>query len=316
MARVVESKRVGWTFAVLSYCAWGLLSPVGKVLVDEQGMPPNTLNAMRLGVASIFLMVLVGPRRGALATHVLRKDVNVWFLGITGIGLTFTFFLYSLRTIDATVATLLVFFSPLMVVPVAARWLHEPATKATWAAAFFVLGGAWLTLFGLAAPDIPRSEWLALGVGFLSVITWSVYTVHLRIVAPRHDPYALTAATFLAATAMFVVLAAVTEDFIAGAKRVLEPGIIGWFALYVVFPSVLAYILYTNALQRLRAGPVSVLLGVELLVTALVSNWITDERFPAIKIAGLVVVGAAMTAFVIWENRKAPDLLTAGPAPP
>lgn len=299
-----QSTAWAWTLAIGASVAWGYLAPGGKVLL--QWWPEWSLNAVRLVVATLVLMAIYGREETRYALKALIVDKNLIILGVVGVGFTFGLYLASLRYIEATAAAVLIFLAPFITAVLARLTIREPVGWHLPVAATVMLVGAQLAVFGLK-PLTGSILAGGLGIGIAlnlgSVLLWSIYTVHLRVVAPRYPLSRLMIATFTAASVFYVLGALVFDSHQIDPALVLQPVALIHLALYVAFPGVIAYLLYAAAIGRTGAGPITILLGVELLVASVLAHLLLNELFPPHRMAGLTLVVLAVVGFVWRQNR-------------
>jgi drug/metabolite transporter (DMT)-like permease len=292
--------------ALLAHFFWAFFAPAGKILL--QWWPEWTLNAVRMMIATLVVMIFYGREESTYGLKALLVDKHLIILGVVGIGMTFGLYIASLAYIEATAAGVLIFLAPFMTAILARIFLGEIAGWALYTAATVALIGAYLTLFGATREGfelVGTALGLGLVLNILSVFLWAIYTVHLKVVAVRYTVGRLTVATFVAATVFFIVNALI---FDLGRTGVVWAGALRWDALlwmlyYALFPSAAAYLLYAASIGRVGAGPISLLLGFELLVTSILAHLLLGERFPPIRILGLVITMTAVVWFVWMRTR-------------
>lgn len=287
----------GILLAFVAYAAWGFLSPVGQILLDSMG--PFTANAIRTLASLPFLMLLMGRKTTKAALRATATDASGWILGAGFLTLTLVPYLASLKYLPATITTLTVYLTPLLV----AGWMFVrhgtrpnrlliPTVVAT-------LAGGYLTISARGGVSLDRNGVLGLGLAILGVLGWAGYTIHLKHLTGRRDADELTLTAFLTSGVAFTIGAALIE----GGQVDWSPALAKWLVIYVLFPSVISFFLYSRALHLVEATTVAVLLGVELVSTAIVSHFLTDEVFSTLKVLGLGVVLVAITAY-LWDERR------------
>ncbi len=303
-----------WTIGILAHLCWGFLGPGGKLLLEA--WEPWSLNAARMVVATVVVMVFYGREETTYGLKALMVDKHLMALGIIGVGVTFALYIASLQYIEATAAGVLIFLAPYMTAILATVFLREPIGWHLMFAAAVALVGAYLALFGLSADALvllaPDTRF-GLLVGLASVLMWAIYTVHLKVVAARYPIGRLTVAMFTAASIFFLLNAIVMERHAFDAAAVTRPDMLVYLGLHIVFPTTAAYLLYTKAVDRLGAAPTTLLLGVELLATAVLAHLLLNERFPPVRILGLVVTTAAV-AYFVWAQTRFEQRRASNPA--
>ncbi|MBW3584187.1 MAG: DMT family transporter [Euryarchaeota archaeon] len=305
--------RNAWALAIVAHLFWGYLGPGAKVLLDV--WPPWTLNAVRLGIATVALMFIYGRDETVYGLKALLVDKHLMILGVVGVGITFQLYFVSLLTIEATAAAVLIFLAPFLTAVLARLFIGEPIGLHLVVAATATFIGAWLALFGatweglrIVSPAVRLGLLINLG----SVFLWSVYTTHLRVISPRYPTGRLTIATFTAATALYVVNALIVEWGEVSSSAVLSPVPLLHLVLYIAVPSIGAYLLYTRSITRIGAGPITILLGLELLATAILAHFLLGERFPPARVFGLFLA-AVSVAWFVWMQTRVAEEATAEP---
>ncbi len=295
--------RTGVLLAIAAYAAWGLLSPVGKLLLED--LTPLWLNATRMVIATLVLVPIIGMARARAGLRLLRRP-EILLLALVGNGVSFTFFIWSVERLPATYATLGFYTAPLWTA-VLARWVlgeqiggaFVPAVAALFIGAWFALGGG---------PGLSTVDPLGLAFAVGAAVTWAWFTILLRRHAPGVALRPLMMATFVAGTFYFVVMALVLEPLPDWGA--LPADAWPWLGLFVLVPSLGAQVLFNGALQRAPAAVVNVLVGVELAATAVFSAWLLGDRFTGSQLAGLVVVLAAVSAYLWTRGRASTKVVT------
>lgn len=304
---------LAWALAIGAHIAWGYLAPGGKILLEW--WPHWSLNAVRMVAATLVLMAVYGRSETVFALKALMVDKNLAILGIVGVGFTFSLFLASLHYLEATVAALLVFLAPFITAGLARLTIREPVGWHLPVAGLVLLAGAYLAVFG-RAPFLPQLATTGVALGLAlnlgSVVSWSVYTVHVRVIAPRYPLSRILIAMFAAASLFFILGALVFETGQVQWDVVVAPVPLLHLALYILFPGLLAYLLHTIAISRVGAGPISILLGVELIIASILAHLLLFEAFPPVRIVGLTIAAVAVTWFVYRQNRFEKRMLQQG----
>lgn len=289
--------------AILSYSAFGFLSPVGKLLLDFMG--PFTLNALRTLFSLPFLFLLFGPKTSAAALRSVAREPSVWLLGGGFLTLTLLPYLWSLKYLPATITTLTVYLSPLLVAAWSRFVMKERVSWMVIPAVVLTLGGGYLAIAGPGGITLDRQGLWGLFLATVGVLGWTAYTIHLKWLSRTHDANQLTLAAFLTSAVAFTVGAYAFESF----RTVWTSTTLEYLALYVLLPGVVSFWLYAQSLRYASTTTVAVLIGVELVATALISRAMTGEGFALSKILGLALVLGAVTAYLateVWRERKLP----------
>lgn len=301
-----KRERLGLLLAFIAFASWGLLSPVGKHFLETGAYGPLGLNLVRFALATLLLLLVVGPRAVKEGLRLLlRRDI---LLTQALANLSLTLFLYSMDLLDEpTFATLGFFAAPLLTAVLAQLRLGEP--MGPWfapAALLFVVGG-YLALFGLAPPP-PGFGALGMGLAVASALVWALFAVELRRAAPAIPLKPLLVASFVAGTVWYAVPTFLFEGIPDLVHQTASSW--AWMALYVAVPTLASFVLFSASLRLAPAGAVNILVGAELAFTALFSALLFGEPFTAAKLAGLAVVLASVSGY-LWLRTKTPP----GPEP-
>src|SRR5207302_8492841 len=146
---------------------------IGKATLTAIG--PLSTALFRFIIASIALLLiqLFRPRRVRIA----REDIpKVLWLGFLAVPLTQTFFLFGLAGSTASHASLLYALTPLVVLILARRFLHEGHAMAKLFGVIAAFAGVTLVFVdrGLARElSVMRGDLLMM----VAVISWAIYTI-------------------------------------------------------------------------------------------------------------------------------------------
>lgn len=301
---------LGLGLAFSAFFAWGLLAPVGKILLET--FPATTLNAFRMLFATAFLAVLV-PRRFWKEGLAYLKRTDIVLLSLIGGGVAFTLYIYAVDLVDATYAVLGFYTAPIWTA-LLARWrLGEVIGWAFLPAILLLALGSWLALFGLDGS--PQGDFTAFGmtVAVASGLAWAAYAVGLRAVAPDLRLRALMVASFLVGTAYFVLFALLVDgvpDLVA-----VPASAWWWMVLHAAVPTTLSLWLFNASLQRAPANQVNILVAVELAATVLFAWLLLGDTFSATQLVGLAIAMAAVSGYLYLRGRTLRAARTPAGAP-
>lgn len=292
-------QRTGLLLAFLAFASWGLLSPVSKRLLQD--FTPLGVNAVRFGVATLLLLPWLGRAGLRDSLRLLRRREVLW-INLLANG-SLTLFLYSLVRLEPTFSTLGFYTAPLFTAVLAGIVLRE--RLGPWfapAVLGFFLGG-YLALFGPAAPG-PGFDALGFALALGSAVVWAGYAVEVRRLAKDLPFKPLMGAGFLFGALYFYGLAVVID----GPPNVLHQSAAtwGWVAVHVAFPTLAAFMLFNAALQRAPAGPVNILVAMELTFTVVFAWLLFGEDFTRWQLLGLAIALASVSGYLWSQWKRAP----------
>lgn len=273
---------------------WGTSHPASKVLLEH--ISPFQL-ALARGLApgiGLALLLLIWGRFGQIQVEMRARPFTVLGMGMLAFFGFLIFTSSGLRYLPASVNSLLVNTSPLMI----AIWLiaiHRrlPSRR--------VLLGLLLGFIGVAALSLRGMEDFgavgALGVLFSTAASaaWAIYTVWGRRESQTGDAIALTAASSLAAIVPFLLVGFVTgeltpPDRLTGQDLVL-------LAYVSVIGGALPYALWSIGLKGLSSASASAFLYV-IPLTAVTLAVITlgEPVTLALVVGGIAILGGVFLA--------------------
>lgn len=302
------SRRHGRLVAVLALLGaalcWAGNYVVGAAAV--QRITPLDLVLLRW-LAALPLLVLLAQRLERPAwSRVLAQWRWLVALSLTGL-LGYPLLVYvALEHTTALSASLVNATNPALIVLVAALILRERLRPLTLVGVLIALVGA---LVVLSRGDLGVLTSARFGAGELvmlaAVVSWTAYTVIGRAGQGRLRVPPVTAVAVQAAITV-VVLAPVSLAT-GGPSLPMTPQAVGAVLFIAVFPSVLAYLLWSRALTDLPAGSAGVFLN---LITVFVAAFtlLAGQPYSLAQLVGglIVIVGVVVTNVPVLRRAPAP----------
>jgi drug/metabolite transporter (DMT)-like permease len=278
--------------AALSLAAlfWSGNFIAGRALRED--IDPVMLNTLRWALATALFLPFAGP---ACLRHLaaIRRHWR-WLLALsaTGIAAFHTVVYVALSQTTATNALLVLALAPVAILLGAALTGSIRPTGLQWAGSAVSLTGA-AVLITRADTEVLRN--LALNAGDLwmlaAVVIWAAYTLLLKRKPAELTPTVTLAACMGPGAALMLPVAILSLPM---AQLVVTPGTFGALAYIVIFPSVLAFWLWSYGVARMgpeRAGQFVHLMPVFGPVLAMA---ILGERVAAAQVLGAVVIFAGI----------------------
>jgi O-acetylserine/cysteine efflux transporter len=291
----VSGRRRPRALLALLIASWGISWPLIKLGVAT--VPPLWYAGFRYAIAAACLFVLVAVRREAAFPP--RAD---WPLvavsGVLQMAAYSALTAFALTILPPGRASVLAFSTPIWVVPLAAWWLREHASRAA------LLGTALglLGVFVIATPSFhanARDQAIAYAMLVAAAIAWAISIVGVRAHRFTASALALAPWQMLIAAALLISVAFIVE----GAPRPVGPT--GAASLAFVGPVATAFS-YWAIVEAGRHFPATVL-SVALLAAPglgiLISVFTLGESVGASLVAGLLLIGAGIR-LVTAEPRR------------
>ena len=290
------------SFALLTVAIWGVNYPAMKIALRE--MHPLAYTGWRFVLAASLLLAEAAWRPGPALPARGQRGLAA-LLALTGVGLYQVFFAWGVAGTSGFAAALLNATSPLFSLLFVVLLGQERWTPLTALGSAVAYGG--VALF-VATSHAAEGGGLAGNVlCLLSAATWAVYTVAATRLPGRLTPFQSQFATFVGGSVpllLYCAPAMARQDYAA-----VSAGTWLIVALSAVLPLVLAFRLWTYALQVLGVGETTSFGFLVPVLAGLSSALWTGEIFGTSKLlsAGVVLGGLSLT--------KAGGLREAGGAP-
>ncbi len=281
---------------ILAGILWGTLGLPTRVL-DSAGLSSMQIVILRAwGTVLVMFPILFLYNRKLLKIRL--KDI--WCFAGTGI-CSIVFFNYcyfkTMTLTSLSVAAILLYTAPIMVVLMSAVLFKERLTGRKLAALVLAFAGCVLTtgIIGSGEALSPEALLTGLGAGF----GYALYSIFGRFALDRgYGSLTITAYTFL--TAAVVLLPFGDTKAILNAVG-YDAGTLGMTCYLVVFGTVAAYMVYTLGLAHVEAGKASILASIEPIVATAAGVAVFGERLGPENICGIIFV---MTAIVLLNREK------------
>jgi drug/metabolite transporter (DMT)-like permease len=278
------------SFALLTVAIWGVNYPAMKIALRE--MHPLAYTGWRFVLAASLLLAEAAWRPGPALPARGQRGLAA-LLALTGVGLYQVFFAWGVAGTSGFAAALLNATSPLFSLLLVVLLGQERWTPLTALGSAVAYGG--VALF-VATSHAAGGGGLAGNVlCLLSAATWAVYTVAATRLPGRLTPFQSQFATFVGGSVpllLYCAPAMARQDYAA-----VSAGTWLIVALSAVLPLVLAFRLWTYALQVLGVGETTSFGFLVPVLAGLSSALWTGEIFGAGKLlsAGVVLVGLSLT---------------------
>ena len=280
---------------------WAGNAIVGRAVRDD--IPPFTLALIRWTGASIIILPFAWRRMIADREPLLHHWKVVLALGVLGVA-GFNALLYSgLHFTSATNGLLLQAAIPAGVLLTDRMLFGQRAPMEQIIAVLLsTIGVAVVVLRAdislLAGFRFGRGDMLILG----GVVVWSFYTSLLRL-RPAVHPLSLVLVTFLIAALCMAPLAA--TEWIDGRRIRIAPDILAACAYVAIFPSLLSYMLFNAAVERIGASRAGQTITLMPLFGALLAALLLGEPLQGYHVVGMALILGGIALTMVMDVRRA-----------
>jgi drug/metabolite transporter (DMT)-like permease len=288
--------------AIFSAMCFGSLA-VLVVLAYDGGAEPLQLLVWRFSIAAVLLAayVAVTSRRELLVS---RADLGrLSLLSVAGYGAASLCFAFALWFTDASIAAILLYTYPAMVV-LAERVLGgEPLTPSRIGAVLMTFVGCVLVIQPFGAGAAVDARGVVLGLG--AAAGYANFSVSSQRLLKR-----MSRSTVLTYMLGFTALMGLIAALASGATLVPT----GWdtsvwlvLAAIVIFPTFLAIIFYFSALRSLGAPQAALISTFEPVFTLALAALVLSESLGSVQLLGAAFVfGGVLVAE--WGARRAQQI--------
>lgn len=257
----------------------------------ELGLSSLQIVTLRVFSAAIIMLVYLLFTRPELLKIELRD--SLYFIGTGILSLAFFNLCYfiTIRETSIAIAVTLLYTAPAFVAIFSRVFFRENlGTKKIFSLGLTLAGCAFVTgyLPGPGnSPSIPL-PWLLTGLG--AGFGYALYSIFGKAALKKYHTLTIIAYTFV-----FASLALLPLNSFEGSGNVFSTGN---FWIYLagmgIFPSTLAYLLYTKGLEEVEASRAAIIATIEPVVGTLVGFFIFREMLSGWQVVGILLVLAGV----------------------
>lgn len=283
-------KRTASLWIIAAGILWGIMGVFVRKL-ETYGFTSIQIASMRLiGGAVIFLLVSGLFDRKKLRIQI--RDIGLFIgMGVCSILLFTVCYFTTISMASLSVAAILLYTEPIMVMLMSLVLFHETLTGKKAAALAMAFAGC-ILVTGIGG-DMKVSA-LAVGTGLLSGFGYGLYSIFGTYALRKYPPLTATTYAFLCGGigALFVCRPA---DIVSKVRHSGEPAIVLLFIFLMAFlTAVLPYLFYTIGLASTKASSAAIMASVEPVVATIAGVLIFHEPMTAASLAGILLVLAAI----------------------
>ena len=283
-------KRISVLFILLAGCFWGAMGLFVRSL-SAYGFSTIQIAAMRLTVAAVILVILLLVIRPALL-RVRRQDLGLLCtLGLMSIGAMSVLYFTTIQLSSLSVAAILLYMSPVMVMIMSAIWLKEKITSKKLVALLLAVAGC-VCVAGVGQGSSVSIT--AVVTGLLSAVTYGSYSILGTAALKKYNPFTVTAIAFSAAATALLIGCKPWEmiPIIQSSPQPLK--LLGLIAGTGMITAVIPFVLYTVGLQWVEPSKAAVLACSEPVAATLFGLFVYREQPDGVAYMGMVFILVAI----------------------
>lgn len=287
MDKMIQKKKIlSFWLIVISAFFWGIIALFVRAL-SKAGFSPMEIVTIRVVVATILLGCF-GAVRKQDHMKIKLNDIKL-FIGTGILSIVFFNWCYftSMSKMSLSLAVILLYTAPAFVTVLSFLFLKEKLTAVKILSVIGTLTGC------ILIAGINRSSVSVLGllIGLGAGFGYSLYSIFGKFALRKYHSFTVTFYTFLTASILLIPLTGIWKKwFLFFHWEVLLGGVgLG------LFPTVIAYFLYTKGLEQIESSKASIIATIEPVVATLLSVLYYKESLGTWQI-----VGAAFVLFSVF----------------
>lgn len=289
-----------WSYLLIVAGAvlWGLIG-VFVAALRANGFTALQIVALRVITAGAILLLY------ALVTNrsLLRiKLKDVWYFIGTGI-LSIVFFNWcyftAMQETSLSVAVVLLYTAPAFVTLISRFVFKELFTKRKLLSLLTMIIGCAFVVGFLPKPNLSISLF-GLVVGLGSGFGYALYSIFGKLASKKYKPLTIATYTFLFASLLMIPVSGLWEV----KEIILKKEILALSFGLGLFPTSLAYLLYTAGLSRVETGNASIIANIEPVVAMIVGVTVFNETLVIWQIIGSILILSAAILVQKAESRN------------
>jgi drug/metabolite transporter (DMT)-like permease len=289
-----------YLFAVLSMLFWGLSFVWFKIVV--KWYEPITIIFLRLIISGALMLVYMLITR---SWQTVKREHLKYFL-LLSLAQPLCYFLgesFGLKLVSSTIASVIIATIPLFTPFAAYYMVREKVTLPIIMGIVFSFLGILLMLFN---PDFslnasPKGVLLL----FVAVFAAVAYSVIIRKISHEYNPVTIITHQNLIGAVYFLPLFLIF-DFQHFITVTPTRELVLAMLQLSVFASTLAYVFYITVIKGIGMLKANVFTNLIPVFTGIFSFFILDEKFTALKIAGMIMV---MFGVLVSQSRRIAQLM-------
>ncbi|MDX1585729.1 MAG: EamA family transporter [Balneolaceae bacterium] len=295
----MESDKLAYLYVIIGASLWGIIGIFIERL-DAAGFTSLQIVTLRVVTAAVLLTLYLAVRHPE-ALKIEGRDFFL-FAGTGIVSIVFFNWCYfsAIKEVSLSIAVILLYTGPSFVVLISAFLLGERITKVKAISILLTFTGCVLVirLFPLAYDTI-TAYGLLLGLG--SGLGYALYSIFGKMALKRYSPVTVITYTFIFASAALLPTSGITIEI----STLARSGVLLNIAGLGLFPTVIAYMLYTRGLDMIESGRASISATFEPLVATLVGILLFEEVLTIYQVIGMLLIIGAVILIQMEKDTEA-----------
>jgi drug/metabolite transporter (DMT)-like permease len=290
-------ERNGLLLCLLATAGFGSMGVLAKLAYGE-GATVLTLLSVRFAIGAALLWALAAHRGVARVAAAPRAAAGALGLGLLLYSAESGLYASALTRISASLAELLMFSYPAIVVVAAIALRREPASRRRLGAVTVASGGVALVLLGGAAGAIdPIGVSLALGAAFL----YAAYVLCTDRISSALHPLTFAALVCTGAAISFTLFGAASGELRFGDVHA-EAWL--WIGMIAVLSTAIGMSAFIAGVERLGPSRASIMSALDPIIAVVTAALVFGDHLGPVQLLGAVLVISAVVILQLPGVRR------------
>ncbi|MGG1675200.1 DMT family transporter [Neobacillus sp. NRS-1170] len=267
-----------------SAALWGIIAIFIRKL-SSFGFSPMEIVTLRV-ITAAALLGLLGGFQYRSQLRIAYKDLPLFIgTGICSIVLFNWCYFSAINQMNLSIAVILLYTAPAFVAVLSYFFLKEKMNSIKLISVAGTILGC-ILIAGLNSNDTASMSGAGLLTGLGAGFGYALYSIFGKFALKKYPPFTVTFYTFIVAAITLLPLTGLWTKV-----DILINGDVFFYAIGLgVFPTVLAYLLYTKGLEEIETSKAAIIATVEPVVATLLSVFVYNENFGAVQGIGSTII--------------------------
>ncbi len=295
-------QKLVYLYLFLTFFLWGSLYVVSKYVLDR--VPPFTVSLVRYAISFMLLFIFIHIKK---FKPIERKDYKyILIIGVFGYFVALVLQLLGTKYSNASFAALVNSLNPIVIMIMAAVFLHEQFTFQKGAGLFLGIIGVYFIIGGVHGSDMMTGIILSL----ISVLIWSYVSIIIRKIGHSYHPLIITAWSMGVALVCTLPASAIE---LAHTPVTWDSTVVLSLLYMAVMCTCVAHLLWNESLSLAEAGTCSAFYPVQPLTAAVLGILFLGESVTLSFWTGsaLILIGVMLCLVHLDRSSRAGKKLRA-----
>jgi drug/metabolite transporter, DME family len=291
----------------LSASLWGLIAIFVRTL-SKVGFTPMEIVTIRVATATLMLCfggLFMYPKQ----MKIKIADVKL-FVGTGICSIVFFNWCYftTINHMNLSIAVILLYTAPAFVTVLSFFFLNERLNVIKIISVIGTLIGC-IFIAGINLSETSSISTIGLITGLGAGFGYSLYSIFGKFALRKYESFTVTFYTFLIATITLIPLTGIWGKW----SLIWRSDNLFWALGLGLFPTVIAYFMYTKGLEKMESSKASIIATVEPVVATLLSVIYYQEKLGVMQLIGaafvlisVILVNLPKVALSLFNKTKAP----------